>query len=124
MAPKAKARTKAKATAKARAAAQRVRDEQLERANARQKLRRQAVQELNKLTVEIQVAARPLCLNNATGSLVEKRVRLLQRRCPDDAFRTRLRDAAQMYTDNGGTFSVPVVQDEEHGITEMPLVTS
>ena len=113
---------KAKATAKARAAAQRVRDEQHERANARQKLRRQAVQELNKLTVEIQVAARPLCLNSDAGSLVEKRVRLLQRRCPDDAFRTRLRDAAQKYTDNGGTFSVPVVEEEEHGITEVPHV--
>ena len=71
---------KGKATAKARAAAQRVRDEQLQRANARQKLRRQAVQELNKLTVEIQVAAKPLCLNSDAGSLVEKRVRLEKQR--------------------------------------------
>ena len=70
MAPKAKSR------AKARAAAKRLRNEQLQRANARQKLRRQALQELNKLTVEMGLAARPLILNSDAGSLVEKLVRL------------------------------------------------
>ena len=101
MAPKAKAR------AKARAAAKRLRNEQLLRANARQKFRRQALKELNDLTVELRLAARPLSLNQDNGTLVEKRVRLLQRRCPDAAFRTRLHDAAEKYKANGGTFSVP-----------------
>ena len=51
---------KAKAKGKARAAVKRVRTEQLKRANARQKLRREALRELNELTVEIGMAARPL----------------------------------------------------------------
>ena len=57
-----------------------------------------------------------------SGSFVEKRVRLLQRRCPDAALLARLRDAAQKYQDNGGMFSVPVVDEEEHGVTEVPQV--
>ena len=79
---------KARPKAKARAAAKRVRDEQLARANERQKLRRQAVLELNKLTVDVGMAAAPLCFKTATGDLLEKRVRLLQRKCPNAAYRT------------------------------------
>ena len=119
MAPKAKARTQAKA----KAAARRLRQQQLAVANARQKLRRQALAALNSLTGELQLAAAPLVLNRADSSKVEQRVRLLQRRCPDAAFRARLHVAAKLYADNGGKFSVDLVDEEAHGPMEVPFVT-
>ena len=110
MPPKAKARTKAKA--KAKAVARHLRRQQLALANERQKLRRQALAALNSLTGELQLAAAPLVLDRVDSNLVEQRVRLLQRRCPDATFRARLHDAAKLYTDNGGKFSVALVEEE------------
>ena len=119
MPPKAKARTKAKAKAVAR----HLRRQQLALANERQRLRRQALAALNSLTGELQLAAAPLVLDRVDSSLVEQRVRLLQRRCPDTTFRARLHDAAKLYTDNGGKFSVALVEEEAHGPMEVPFVT-
>ena len=92
------------------------------RANDRQKLRRQALTTLNALAHEIGFAGAPLVLQRDDSGNVERRVRLLQRRCPDAAFRARLHDAAKMYADNGGSFSVALVDDEGSGLMEAPFV--
>ena len=118
MAPKRKPRGKAKA----RCAPPPPRVAQVQRSNERQKQRRQALKELNALTVELGMAASSLRLERDEGSNVEKRVRLLQRRCPDASSLARLRAAAQRYTGNGGTFSAPVLDEEEHGPMELPYI--
>ena len=86
---------------------------QLSRANTRQKSRRQALALLNTLSVEVQLAARPLVFGRDRHEQVEGRVRLLERRCHDATFRTRLRNAALVHTENGGVFSAEVALDGE-----------
>ena len=118
----AKSKAKAKAKAKAANTARRLREQQLNRANSRQKSRREALSELNTLTTELQLAARPLVCGRDRNEQVERRVRLLQRRCPDDAFRNRLHAAALLYTENGGAFSAEVVRDSDDVGMEVPKV--
>ena len=90
-------------------------------ANGRQKKRREALRELNALTVDAGFAAAPLRLKEDGNSKVEQRVRALQRRCPDANFRGRLHAAAKLYVENDRKFSVGIT-DGEDALSEVPLV--
>ena len=68
---KVKARAQAKAKARALQAARRLRHAQLTRANSCQKRRRQALALLNTLTVELQLAAKPLVYGRDRSEQVE-----------------------------------------------------
>lgn len=118
----AKAKGKAKAKATATRLMKRARAAQLSEGNQRQKKRRAALRELNALTEDIGFAAAALAFSTADNSRVEQRVRALQRRCPDAGFKERLHAAAKLYVENGGKFSVDLM-DEEGAVMEMPLVS-
>ena len=109
----AKANAKAKAKAKPRPRPQskmRARRVQVARGNSRQKKRRESLASLNALSAEVGLAARPLILATVNGNAVEHRVRLLQHRCKSETLHRRLREAALMYTQSGGQFSVGVIE--------------
>lgn len=112
------ARTRPGAKAKAKAA----RQKQLDWANARQKLRREALARLNTLADEVGYTAQALVLKTADNDVVEQRVRVLQRRCHSDELHQRLHAAAKLYTDNGGRFSVDLVEQPTPDETDISPV--
>ena len=121
--PKAKAKAAATARVRARGKAKAVRQSQVDRANARQKLRRDALAQLNDLVREVGYTAQPLVLQTAGNDVVEQRVRALQRRCHSNDLHQRLHDAAKLYIDNGGRFSVDLVEQPTPDDTDLSPVS-
>ena len=110
---RAKANAKAKAKARVRQAARRLRSAQLSRANTRQKSRRQALALLNTLSVEVQLAARPLVFGRDRHEQVDGVCSSSGAQVP---WRHLSRSTPQCCTDvhgNGGVFSAEVALDGE-----------
>ncbi len=82
--------------------------------NARRASRERAMKTLNTLASELAVPVSPLLLRSATGDEVEKRVRLLEARLSNPDQLQRLRSAAKLYVDSGGSFSAPVVPEDHN----------
>lgn len=80
--------------------------------NARRGSRESAMKTLNTLASELSVPVAPLLLRSATSGQVEKRVRLLEARLGSPEQLTRLRSAAKLYVDSGGSFSAPVLPED------------
>ena len=102
MPPRGKARARGKAKAKARAVA-------LVRSNARRDGREAAVRELNALAAEVNVSDAAVAPKGATGTAIERLVKLLENRLQSEAQYGRLHAAAQRWSQNGGNLSVEVL---------------
>ena len=116
MPPRAKAKGKGKAAVAAvarRPAASviRPRAAQVAESNARRDGRRAALRSLNLIAVEVGVPPLPNQVAHRASRVgeVERLVRLLDRRCSDDARGPRLRAAAQLWLANGGTLTEPLL---------------
>ena len=120
--PKAKAKAKGAARIRPRGKAKAVRQSQVDRVNARQKLRRDALSRLNALATEVGYTAQALVLHTADNAVVEQRVRALQRRCHSNDLHQRLHAAAKLYLDNGGRFSVDLVEQPTPDETDLSPV--
>ena len=101
----AKAKAKGKAKAKPEAA-----PEWGSRHNARQRARRAAIRDLNVVAEELGIATLPV---KSQGKSVQKLLKRLQSRCPDEATAGRLRDAAQRWKENGGFLEGEVTQPDD-----------
>ena len=108
--PRAKAKGKAKA--KARSRVSRLRRQQRGAANARQRLRKDAVTALNQLATELQLLRAHVPLKGvlATEPKVERLIRALEPRCQADDLLQRLRGATQLWRHNGGALSQPMTE--------------
>ena len=96
-------------SAKAKAAAKRLRVK-----NTRRSSRRLACQSLNDLARALHVAdAKILDGKNPLAEDVEALVRILERRVHTPEQTATLRTATEKYLGNGGTFSVPLLDEEE-----------
>ena len=98
-----------RAAAKAKAAALAAR---VATSNARRDRRREACRALNQLANELGVGHAGLDAKEASGSEVERLIRLLERRVREDGPLERLRGAAKAFADNGGELSAEVVSEE------------
>ena len=98
-----------RAAAKAKAAALAA---QVATSNARRDRRREACRALNQLANELGVGHAGLDAKEASGSEVERLIRLLERRVRKDGPLERLRGAAKAFADNGGELSAEVVSEE------------
>ena len=94
------------AKAKAKRAAQ------VRRSNQRRDARFTAVRTLNTLAEEITLPGNRVPAPGARDEDVERLVRLLEVRLATPAAVECLRAAAQMWTDNGGRFSTPVLEQD------------
>ena len=102
MAPKGRRSAKAKAIAK-----------KVALKNSRRASRRDACQSLNALAIECHVSQwKMLSVKDATAADVEALVRLLEKRVTTAADMGRLRQYTQKYLDNGGVFSVPLLEED------------
>ena len=95
-----------------RAKAKANRAAQVRRSNARRDARLTAVRTLNTLAEEITLPGNRAPARGARYADVERLVRLLEVRLATPAAVERLRAAAQMWTDNGGRFSTPVLEQD------------
>ena len=124
MPPKAKILAMKKLTPKAKAKARLARQVQVnlkarkKRKAENSRCRKDAIVELNELTLAIGLNVAPL-LMLAPKEDVEKRVRLLENRCQDSTQAERLRAAAESYVKAGGQFQRNLVQAPE-APTEAP----
>ena len=82
--------------------------------NGRRGSRESAMKTMNTLASELSVPVSPLHLRSATGAEVEKRVRLLEARLSSPEQLQRLRSAAKLYVDSGGSFSAPVLPEDHN----------
>ena len=109
--PPKRAAAKSKAKAKAQA--------MIETKNARRNQRQAACRSLNDLALEVSSGVAVLDVRVATGPDVQAMVRHLERRSLTDDQLARLRAAAALFRDNGGSFQVPLVDDE--GLAGVPV---
>ena len=95
-----------------RSRAARLRLQQLSAANARQRLRKDAVTALNLLATDLGVVGAHVPLKGllATEPKVERLIRALEHRCQSDDLSQRLRGATQLWRDNGGALSQPMTE--------------
>ena len=110
---KGKAAHKATAKAIARRRAKRLRLV-VRNANARQRMRKDAVSSLNALATELElerVQVQLKCLV-ASEPKVERLIRTLEPRCQTDVLAQRLRDAVKLWKDNQGALSQPMTEED------------
>ena len=98
--------------AKAKAKARVERAAQVKRSNERRDARFAAVKKLNTLAEEISLPGNRVPAREARDEDVERLVRLLEVRLAAPAALESLRAAAQMWTENGGRFSTPVLEQD------------
>ena len=104
---------KRRASAKAKARALRLK-------NLRKDRRTQACRSLNELAAELSASSAQVPVRDVVGSDVERLVRRLQTRARSTAHLARLRDAAKLYLDNGGRFSVALEEPDEEAPPAVP----
>jgi len=110
MPPKLKAAAKAK-KARARARARKV---WLRTSNTRRNERHRAQKALNDLAAEVGATSAQIPVKEAKNAQVERLVRLLEGRVDVPERLERLRVAAKLWSENGGLFSKPLLE-EDHG---------
>ena len=92
-----------------RAQAKAKRRAQVTESNARRDHRTSAVRALYALAEQVHLPGNRINAKEARNEDVERLVRLLEARMSNTDAMTRLRDAAKLFTDNGGIFSSPVL---------------